>query len=109
MIARRELLRWAGLGATNLLGLGCISPGAAMTGHDEWVDPTQAAFILFVKPTGSVHVVARQGQSLGAFEPALTHSAPLQQQVRGIPAHLQPIAQHPLHHFQSLDEQYPAL
>jgi hypothetical protein len=94
-----------------------------MTGHGELEDPARAAFILFAKPTGLVHVVTQQGQSLGAFEPSLANSAPQQERVTvqegaiqqaptlehllsGVPTPLQPIAQHPLRQFQSLEARY---
>ncbi|HEX8702008.1 MAG TPA: hypothetical protein VF815_24475 [Myxococcaceae bacterium] len=125
MITRRDLLRWAGLGTVNLLGVGCASTttGAQLlqleTGHIDLEDfPGQAAFILFVSPTELVHVMTSQGQSLGTFKPALTNPVAQQNQVMPweapslkpllseVPSPLQPIAQHPLHHLQSQGAPY---
>ncbi len=46
MISRRELLMWAGLSTTNLLGTGC-SPARVTSGAPA---PVPAAFILSVAP-----------------------------------------------------------
>jgi hypothetical protein len=125
MIARRELLRLAGLGTANLLGLGCASTNAEAqrlpltpSNIDLEALPEQAAFILFVKPTELVHVVTSQGQSLGTFKPELADSVLPRNQVMSweepslkhllseVPIPLQPIAQHPVHHLRPLEAPY---
>ncbi|WP_224369582.1 hypothetical protein [Hyalangium versicolor] len=114
MISRRELLAWAGLSTTNLLGTGCypaktpgIAPARFMHGRDESDAPVPAAFILSVDSSGLIHVATRQGQGLGEFKSdSDSQSFNPASLLSDVPPPLQPIARHPLHHAQSLDDPY---
>jgi hypothetical protein len=67
---------------------------------------------------GLVHVATPQGQSLGAFTPDLTYSMTRQEQatqreapdleplLSEVPAPLQAIAQHPVHHLRAREAEY---
>ena len=130
MISRRELLMWAGLSTTSLLGTGCSparvtsgAPARFMQGHGEPDAPVPSAFILSVDPSGLIYVATRQGQRLGEFKSTPTHSdlRPRRSALQpgsgrqsfnpalllsDVPPPLQPIARHPLHHAQSLEDSY---
>lgn len=76
MISRRELLMWAGLSTTNLLGTGCSparvtsrAPARFMQGHGELDAPVLSAFILSVDSSGLIHVGHAKGRASVSSSP----------------------------------------